>query len=257
MKFSVLFSLICISSFSLALNENKRDLKIIKVTRTVDNTITNTHVVDAPTSTLVNWSTLTTTSTTTHYTSTFTSTILGDVYTYLSVYSSVIALPVVVSSSGGIETNGFTQDKPAETNVPHFTIETDTSSASAPPESEESKTSTQYKTLLSIEVVITDPTSTGAVLVSSAQGTTEVIPTTSVTPLVSVTPTSTYLSETESYVSESQITSFPSVWDGYTLEDFLTNVVSGLICIVDYDYYSDDITETMTSTSVIYKTITI
>ncbi|KAF8003699.1 hypothetical protein HF325_001147 [Metschnikowia pulcherrima] len=283
-SFAIFF--LFLSTYAFSSFNDKRDLKVIKITKTVDNTITNTHVVDAPTSTIVDWSTLTTTSTTTRYTSTYTSTIFGQAYEYLSVYSSVVA---VVENEGTTEVIGPAQTERSSEMDKTTDPETGTTTSTTPavvvsipesvtPETSEAPTtsealgvSTEAAETLETE---TKPTSTQAatdaasgssrsfpVIAPSSQTKTVVSSTSAAETAISTEPAAPETTATSSYEElqtyDSQITAFPSTLDGYTLGETLRSVVSGLICVIDYAYYSQGFTETITSTTLIYHTITI
>lgn len=82
----------------LSLSQLTQAARVIKVTKTVDNTVTNTNVVEGTMSTVKDWLTNTRTTTTTRYTSTYTLTIFGEPYTYVSVVTDNAPQPEQESS---------------------------------------------------------------------------------------------------------------------------------------------------------------
>lgn len=132
MKLSTIYSLAVglLSAQTLAApaKDNKKrddDKVVVHLTSTVQNTHTNTHVVEGTMSTHTNLLVNTATETDTHYTATVTSTVLGTPHTYVTVANTPIQNKNIVPNTreaqdtGAIETtapenNDAIQTTPAE-----------------------------------------------------------------------------------------------------------------------------------------------
>lgn len=125
MQLHVLYSLASLLTLTQA-------ARVVKVTKTVDNTVTNTNVVEGTVSTVTDWLTNTKTTTTTRYTSTYTLTIFGQPHTYVSVVSSEVEAPA------GAETQA---QEPAETSTPQETQPEETAQETQAQETQAPETS--------------------------------------------------------------------------------------------------------------------
>ncbi|OVF08238.1 putative filamentous growth regulator [Clavispora lusitaniae] len=235
-----LLSFLCLVSAAPA----KRGVRVIKVTQTVDNTVTNTDVVNAPVQTSTGYSTSTVTVTTTHYTSTYTATVMGKQYTYTSVFESAVTLSPKPATSQAAIVESQPQQEPQESQK-----------AQNPPAAQSSA-----------QVVITstlEPTTSAAA--PSPAATSSSVPTSSAAATSSLEPTSSpsvpsvtssIYDEVSTLPTDAPATASSVLSGSWFLEDVSTKITSG-VCYVDYDYYLTDYTETVTSTSTVYSTITV
>lgn len=227
---------------------DKRGVQVVKVYKTIDNTITSTNVVEGTMSTITNTQIATVTVTTTRYTSTYTVTIFGNPYTYISVLESALTVPATTTSS---------------TSTPSTSSTSSTSSST----STTSSSSTSTTSVISNSKAATPATISSSVpqATSTTQATTSVVQNTSTTSTTSssitqapTTPLSSQKVTTETADNEDDDEDDyeGSLSGSWILEGSLTLIVSG-VCYVDYDYYLTDYTETVTSTSTLYSTITV
>lgn len=215
-------------SVLLAFSQLSQAARVVKLTKTVDNTITNTDVQGPVT--VSDWSTSTSTSTTTHYTSTFTSYIFGTPHTYASVVKSTV-----------------TSEHPdQETSLSEEQTQT--------PLTQESQPAPQ--TLLAQETKPLPAGNTPASSPTSEAPSTSPAPTTSAAPATTAAPVpvSTASPSVVDHVTTADDAS--SLISGYLLDSVLTLTSSG-VCIVNYDYYDTETTETVTQTKTITSTVTV
>lgn len=219
MQFPVLYSLASL----LTLSQITQAARVIKLTKTVDNTVTNTNVVEGTVSTFTDWLTNTRTTTTTRYTSTYTSTIFGQPHTYVSVVNSEIEQPAAPQETGqeAPQDTQQTQQQPEETQAQ---------------ETQPQETQAQEKPA----ETLTAPPSTAP----------------APSPAPSPAPTSTSTTDEEELVETVAGDEHSSLEPGFVLDSVLTSTNDG-VCYVDYEYYDATSTETVTSTSTLTSTITV
>ncbi|CUM45242.1 uncharacterized protein AC631_02529 [Debaryomyces fabryi] len=123
MKFSTIYSLalgfLTAQTLAAPANENEKrddDKVVIHLTSTVQNTKTNTHIVEGTMSTHTNWIVNTATETYTHYTATVTSTVFGTPYTYTTVASTPIQNKEAAPSTDDAQDSGATETAAPENN---------------------------------------------------------------------------------------------------------------------------------------------
>lgn len=245
MNLSLLVSLLSATS-SIAPDLEKRGAVTVQLTRTIQDLVSVTSVVAGLESTVTNTNVKTTTTTTTRYTSTFTSTIFGLPFTYVSVFDSSVAPSSTDSEAVQPAPTSSSDSAPSS-----VSLVTSSSTSQAQASSSSSSSS----------VAAAAPASSSSPQTPS--------PTTTVTPSTQSAPATTAAPSTSSSSSSSILITdidsiitdngsvFPVSTDGYVLGGVLTSVVSGGICVVDYDYYNTDYTETVTSTSTLYSTTTL
>ncbi|KAL7666792.1 Flo11 domain-containing protein [[Candida] zeylanoides] len=203
------------------------DAVIVHVMTTVQNVHTNYETVQGQMSTSTNLIVDTTTTTFTRYTATVTSTVLGQEYTYTTVVNTPVdSVSSTLSASTPSTDSPVTPTSSAPTTVK-------ATSPAKPP------TSTQNAVTDTPKVPTVKPTPTQAAETSS--------------------PTTTAIIDSQTNLAPTitNPASIPSSTDSWIIEDVATTT-SGGVCYVNYDYYyaSDDI-ETVTSTSIIYTTVTL
>ncbi|KAI5950410.1 hypothetical protein CANMA_005338 [Candida margitis] len=222
------------------------DVVVVTLQTTVSDVHTNTHIVNAPTSTYINYIVSASTKTVTHYTATVTSTIWGTAHTYTTVATTPIsAADVSPVSENEVQTSTNGQQQQQQKTATQSSDDTSTSSsspgqvASSSAETTGAQSSSASTSQQSVAVGSGSASSTQLVQPSSSQLVTE-------TDSVSDGPTITG-------------TAVPSSTDSWIIEN-VTTVTSSGVCYVNYDYYYDtetDAEETVTSTSTIFTTVTL
>lgn len=228
------------------------DVVVVKLTQTVDNTVTHTNVVEGSMQTFTSYSTSATTTTTTVYTSTYTLTIFGHPYTYVSVMTLQPG-----QQPQGAQNNGGSTPKPA------LSTETPAVSPDAPNAALSIAANSAPGANTASTPVQNTPAQTTLAEPQASQQTAQPVnssPSTPVTNTPSTSPTTSSPTSAQPLTTTAlalYVDIGPSASElGWILDSVLTNVVSG-VCIVDYQYYQSGVTETVTSTSTLYKTVTV
>lgn len=242
MNLSLLFSLLSTSA-AIAPEIDKRDAVIVEVTRTVDDIVSVISVVAGQQSIVTHIDIETSTTTTTKYTSTFTSTIFGQELTFVSVIDSKPSSSSSTSTCTG--QNSPCQALPKNLNVQAASIQTfsllylASSTEAQAPQAQQMQQAQQNK----------------QTLISSTSSSAQTSPATSAAPLFSIGG-AFVAPDYDTFISDSGHV-FPLTSDGYVLQSVRTSIAMGSICIVHYDYSLTGYTETVTSVSTMYSTVTL
>lgn len=208
--YSLAFGLLSAQTLAAPAKDNEKrddDKVVIHLTSTVQNTQTNTHIVEGTMSTQTNMIVNTATETYTRYTATVTSTVFGTPHTYTTVANTPIQNKEVAPNTSEPQDSGTTETAAPENN--------DATETAAPENTDATQTT-------STEIVTDSPSSSADVNAPA------------------ITPQSATSS------------------DSWIIENVST-VTSNSVCVVNYDYYyaeKEDDSETVTSTSTIYTTVT-
>lgn len=264
MKFNkFLASLATLSLFSQAIaapakrddGDDDDDVVVVTLQTTVLDVHTNTHIVNAPTSTYTNFIVSASTKTVTHYTATVTSTIWGTAHTYTTVATTPISAADVspISENEVQSSTAQQQQQQQQSSLPQTLSSspqnTDTTTATQQSNAAPSSSSSQQAAAPSSSSITSPNTSAAPGAGSSTQ---------------LVEPSSTQLTTetTADSLSDGPTitgTSIPSSTDSWIIEN-VTTVTSDGVCYVNYDYYYEGDTEadeTVTLTSTNYVTVTL
>ncbi|CCG21053.1 Fgr41 GPI-anchored protein [Candida orthopsilosis Co 90-125] len=223
------------------------DVVVVTLQTTVSDVHTNTHIVNAPTSTYTNYIVSASTTTVTHYTATVTSTIWGTAHTYTTVATTPISAADVSPIS--------------ENEVQSSTTEQQQQQQQQQQTSPSASSSTDAATAQQDTVNAATPSSSSGQATSSSTETSATPGAGSSTQLVQPSSTELFTEETADSSSDGPTitaTDIPTSTDSWIIEN-VTTVTSDGVCYVNYDYYYDgetDAEETVTSTSTYYTTIT-
>lgn len=195
---------------------------VVKLTKTVHNIVTNTHVVKGEVSTLTNTVIDADTTTTTRYTATVTSTVFGTPITYTTEAPTPI-------DTKHLKIPTETETTPAST--------TTASSNDNDDDDEKEKETTTTSAKPSPSKASTSPKETKAATTSQT----------------TVTASSTSANDGPTITDAANIPSSTGTW---IIDNVTTSSADG-VCDVNYDYYGvDEPEETVTSTKTIYTTVT-